>query len=346
MNSAPSPQPQSASFQIMNAERKSFTLKFSANSEKLDINITNNCSMFLSYKLSFKLDDFHKLNKFFRQFDSVGEIYDFIVNLENIEEKINMSTEDKFINLIITIPNLSKLKSKTVIKIVVPGIEVKESDLIIKLCEKVEKIDILEKKINYLFTSIGKTEKEFYLYEEMKNKVLQTIKDLDSKIITPEDFVTVSIGIKEKLNKTIKEAKFLYRSSKDGDSTQFHSKCDGKENTVTFVKAKNGRKFGGFANKAFNTSNNWISDPNAFVFSLDYKECYYYNNSGYMIYGSSSYGPLWGAGHDLYLASGCMSNTSSTTNQKSFNYNNKTNALSGSTSFQAEDYETYELNLE
>lgn len=346
MNSAPSPQPQSASFQIMNAERKSFTLKFSVKSEKLDINITNNCSFFLSYKLSFKVDDFYKLNKFFRQFDSVEEIYDFIVNLENIEEKINMSIEDKFINLIISIPNLSKSKSKIEIKIVVPAIEVKESDLIIKLCEKAEKIDILEKKINYLFTSIGKTEKEFYLYEEMQNKVSQVIKDLDSKIITPEDFVTVSIGIKEKLNKTIKEAKLLYRSSRDGDSTQFHSKCDGKENTVTFVKAKNGRKFGGFANKPFHSINSWISDPNAFVFSLDYKECYYYKNVGYMIYGSSSYGPLWGSGNDLFLASGCMSNTNSSTNQQSFNYKTRTNALSGSTNFQAEDYETYELILE
>ena len=218
MNSAPSPQPQSASFQIMNAERKSFTLKFSVKSEKLDINITNNSSFFLSYKLSFKVDDFYKLNKFFRQFDSVEEIYDFIVNLENIEEKINMSIEDKFINLIISIPNLSKSKSKIEIKMVVPAIEVKESDLIIKLCEKIEKIDILEKKINYLFTSIGKTEKEFYLYEEMQNKVSQVIKDLDSKIITPEDFFTVSMGIKENLNKTIKEAKLLYRSSRDGDS--------------------------------------------------------------------------------------------------------------------------------
>ena len=51
------------------------------------------------------------------------------------------------------------------------------------------------------------------------------------------------MGIKQKLNKTIKEAKFLYRASRDGDSNQFHSRCDGKENSVTFVKTKNWRKF-------------------------------------------------------------------------------------------------------
>ena len=67
-----------------------------------------------------------------------------------------------------------------------------------------------------------------------------------------------------------------------------------------------------------------------------------------MIYGSSSYGPLWGcgSGHDLYMASGCLNNTTSTTKQSSFDYKGKSNALSGGTNFQAEDYETYQLILE
>ena len=66
-----------------------------------------------------------------------------------------------------------------------------------------------------------------------------------------------------------------------------------------------------------------------------------------MIYGSSSSGPLWGSnGYDLYMASGCLNNTSSTTNQSSFDYKGKSNALSGSSNFQAEDYETYQLILE
>ena len=148
------------------------------------------------------------------------------------------------------------------------------------------------------------------------------------------------------MNKTIKEAKLLYRASRDGDSAQFHPKYDGKKNMVTFVQAKNGRKFGGFANQAFNSNNSWVSDPNCFVFSLFYNECYYYNNDGYMIYGCSSYGPCWGSGNDLYLASGCLNNTDSGSNKNSFNYLNRVNALAGSSSFQVEDYETYELILE
>ena len=84
----------------------------------------------------------------------------------------------------------------------------------------------------------------------------------------------------------------------------------------------------------------------SFLFSLDLYQCYYYN-TGNAIYGSSSYGPLWGSGHDLYLASGCLSNNSSKTNQSaSYNYYGKTYCLSGGANFQAIDYETYELVFE
>lgn len=345
MDSNPAPDLQNCkTFKIASSDDKSYSLKFSVKSEKIEIYISNNNSIYLSYKASFTIDELHKLNKYFRQFDTINEVYDFLINIEKIEEIINIKVEDKFINLKLSLPDISKAKTQIEINFIIPVVEIKESDLIIKLCEKMEKIDILEKKINYIFSFLRKTDKNFKEYEIIS----KNIKNIESNIVTIEDFATVQIGIREKLNKTIKEAKLLYRASRDGDSTQFHSKCDGKKNTVTFVQAKNGRKFGGFANQAFNSNNSWISDPNCFVFSLFYNECYYYNNNGYMIYGSSSYGPLWGggSGHDLYLASGCLNNTTSTSKQNSFNYLNRVNALTGSSNFQAEDYETYELILE
>ena len=48
----------------------------------------------------------------------------------------------------------------------------------------------------------------------------------------------------------------------------------------------------------------------------------------------------------MILSIGCLSNTTSQTNQNFFEFNGKTNALSGGKNFQAEDYETYELILE
>ena len=70
-----------------------------------------------------------------------------------------------------------------------------------------------------------------------------------------------------------------------------------------------------------------------------------------MIFGNSSNGPIWGYNsnygyYDIFLSNKCLSNTSSSTYQYSFNYKGRNNALSGMNNFQVEDYETYELILE
>lgn len=69
---------------------------------------------------------------------------------------------------------------------------------------------------------------------------------IESNIINDIDILTISIGIKKTMKKKIKNLNLLYRASRDGNHIQFHSRCDGKENTITFVKSKNGRRFGGF----------------------------------------------------------------------------------------------------
>ena len=64
-----------------------------------------------------------------------------------------------------------------------------------------------------------------------------------------------------------------YRASRDGfKSTDFHSHCDGIANTLTVMKAKSGNIFGGFTEQEWNSDAVWITDPNAFIFSLVNKE--------------------------------------------------------------------------
>ena len=316
------------------SDKKPFKLYFSTHQKNLEIIINNELALSSSYIISFQIEDFFKLNKYFRQFDSILEIYDFITNIEKLEEKIKIKIEDKFAKLKILIPSISKIKENIEIEIILPEIKLKENDLILKLCEKAEKIDILEKKINLLYK---------YLILDFENF------KIESKIINDIDILTISIGIKKTMKKKIKNLNLLYRASRDGNHTQFHSRCNGKENTITFVKSKNGRRFGGFANKPF-SNGDWdkIVDYNAFVFSLDFNECYYCNNNseGFPLYGSLFYGPIWGYGHDLCLDGDCLKNDKSTTRQSSFNYNGKNDALSGGINFQVEDYETYELILE
>jgi hypothetical protein len=66
----------------------------------------------------------------------------------------------------------------------------------------------------------------------------------------------------------------LYRGTRDGFGSQdFHSKCDGKSNTLTLVKAQQSSYiFGGFTTVEWDSSSIWKSDPNAFLFSLTNKD--------------------------------------------------------------------------
>jgi hypothetical protein len=60
-----------------------------------------------------------------------------------------------------------------------------------------------------------------------------------------------------------------YRASRDGfKESDFHTKCDGIGNTLTVIKAKSGNIFGVFTEQEWNSNSEFITDPNAFIFSL------------------------------------------------------------------------------
>ena len=264
-------QNKSISIKISNSERKIFDLSFSIKENKLEISIIEKSVIPSSYKAALELKDFQEINKFFRQFDNITEVLEFILSFENPEDKIKIIEDNKFINLDISLPSVSKFKAN-VIKLKIPRVELKENELIVKICEQVKKIDALESKINFIFRCLGISEKDFILYEETMVKINKKIES--SKIIELGDFYPVAKGIKERLNKSIKDIKLLYRASRDGDGKEFHTKCDGKQNTVTFVKTVNNRKFGGFANREWDSNNICYQDQNAFLFSIDNNESY------------------------------------------------------------------------
>jgi hypothetical protein len=92
----------------------------------------------------------------------------------------------------------------------------------------------------------------------------------------------------------------LYRATRDGFTTQaFHSKCDGKGNTITIIKSHLNYVFGGYASSAWHSSGGFINDPNAFLFSLrrdgvSFKDKFTVKRAEYALYGSSSFGPTFG----------------------------------------------------
>jgi len=108
----------------------------------------------------------------------------------------------------------------------------------------------------------------------------------------------------------------LYRGTRDGfKQRDFHSKCDGKSNTLTIFKAKESKFiFGGFTSVSWESSaiDKSKSDPNAFLFSLTNKDKRPLkmkvdpNQHEYAINCDSKYGPSFGG--DI-----CIVNNANTT---------------------------------
>jgi hypothetical protein len=70
----------------------------------------------------------------------------------------------------------------------------------------------------------------------------------------------------------VSEQKFslLYKGTEHGmEADKFHSRCDNKAPTVTFIRPKNSEDvIGGYTTQVWSTVNKFVSDDEAFVFSL------------------------------------------------------------------------------
>ncbi|KXJ08534.1 uncharacterized protein LOC110248695 [Exaiptasia diaphana] len=101
-------------------------------------------------------------------------------------------------------------------------------------------------------------------------------------------------------------------------SRTFHSNCDGKGPTITIIKV-NKYIFGGYTDVSWHTKNSYSKSVNSFLFSFvnkdnlkPFKMKVFKSQSA--IYGGSSYGPIFGGSHDIYISNNAGSNTYSYTN--------------------------------
>ena len=151
----------------------------------------------------------------------------------------------------------------------------------------------------------------------------------------------------------------LYRGSIHGfSSNNFHSKCDGKANTLTIIKVcGTSFIFGAFTTAVWDCSNQFKSDPNAFLFSLTNKEnkpCKMKidsNRHQYAIICNSQYGPVFGGSphSDIYIASNANTLMTSCSHlchnykhpQYALGSNEAQSFLAGSYQFQLNDIEVF-----
>ena len=208
----------------------------------------------------------------------------------------------------------------------------------------INKVNSIENNIQELKNKNNKLEKEI---ENLKNNTKSRI---DNAIIKDEELNLIEEAIKNKFHTNIKRYELLLRGSRDGfHSNNFHQKCDGKNNTITFILTKYGRRFGGFTEATWDQSGQWKKYPNSFIFSLDNKEIYYIKNNANCILCYKNGNPNFlgfGEGHDFKLYNNCNENNCSYDNSGViFETNGKKYALAGSYNFSVKDYEVFQLLL-
>ena len=95
--------------------------------------------------------------------------------------------------------------------------------------------------------------------------------------------------------------RLLYKATRDGFSGSiFHSKCDGKANTVTIIKTNSGFVFGGYTAAAWKSDGTYSTDSSAFIFSLrrngiTYNEKYMVRDATTAILNWGGKGPIFGS---------------------------------------------------
>ena len=187
----------------------------------------------------------------------------------------------------------------------------------------------------------------------LKEKILPNLhklilfNNMKSDIIKYEELDLIEEGIRKNLNKRIKEYRLLFKGKRDGfGSKDFHSKCDNKSYTVSFVKSKEGRRFGGFTDVEWDQSGSYKEGSNSFIFSLDNNEIYYNQNSILNISCYSDCGPIFGYA-DFRISDNCDKNNESCEHSGvSYDTKGKKYALAGRENFYVEDYEVYKIELE
>jgi len=177
---------------------------------------------------------------------------------------------------------------------------------------------------------------------ELENEVVDFTKGEsvpNSKILTSQEQISL---LKKWLKKDVLNLKLLYRASKDGfTGNAFHSKCDGKSETISLIKTENTNKiFGGYLDKPWQTKEAWINSSKTFIFSFNTKEKYNIKpgHEMYAAYGSASYGPSFGGGYDFHV-----SGKNGGANLYSFEGLTDITLLTGGSSFTCSEIEVFQI---
>ena len=118
----------------------------------------------------------------------------------------------------------------------------------------------------------------------------------DSKILFDQNLV------KNWLNNKNFKAELLYRKSRDCSTpNDFHSRCDHKGITISFIETTKGYKFGEYTEFEWDCCNHYKTDKSDFIFSFNKKEKYIPKNNKSTIACDQNSGPRFGGSYEDIL---------------------------------------------
>ena len=307
-----------------------FIIKISVENDSLFIKISENDTVpSLNYCAKYTLNDLIKQSRYFKLFEKPEELLPELTNLCN-EKKISIKKRDTSMILSFSLP----LKVIEEVDLIIPQEEIDPQKIIADLCQTVNE---LKRKIKFLsFSQIS---------EEQLNKNLQS----ENILLNDEEKDMVCDWILKTMKSEGKKINMslLYKAKVNGDSSStFHSYCNNKGYTLTLIRNTRGYRCGGFTSKNWSSCNSTVNDPNAFLFSLEYKEKYPSYDGTNAIYDHSSYGPTFGSNTDLYIVNSCRQNNSNQCNFPYYYCGTRARGLSGGTyNFKVDDLEVYQINI-
>ena len=271
------------------------------------------------FKKEILLEEFYNLNRFFRQYLSLEELFTILFkNLKNSEIKISENDNNKIkLSLIFECRGNEEEIS---FNLLVDQTEVKT--LIFNLCEQLKLVcDQKNVNVNIIkeFNDIKTTLKDdknksidvkrfslitfsyiiflFCLFIQIIiitpiKKEINNIKYdiininnniINSRIIRNHELSLIEDEIQKLFQKKIIKYELLFRASRDGyGGKDFHEKCDGYINTMVLVETKGGRRFGGFTDNPWSIKSTYNKNVlNQFTFSLDYELIYNFEKKIY-----------------------------------------------------------------
>ena len=305
------------------------------------------------YFLELDIDKFYNLNIIFKLYQSIDEIYSLLKGIIINEKYTAYQNKNNFI---------------LILQFSMPGRKNIEIDF--NLIEnKVEKEDLIENlysvvtqllKENKLIKEENKLIKEenTIIKERLKNieeyidkkKEKENVFDLDKSYIIQSQEKKISLKNWITENGKIKNINLLYRATEDGDSCEsFFNKCGKKGATVSLIKTKKNRIFGGFTNAEWSDKSVCrLYDNKAFLFSLDNMQKYKilkpevaigcYPGANCLVYGNN------GDAAGIFLYPNFLKSKDNTENHKTRVYNVPSDyCLTGENIFEVEEVEVYQV---